>query len=73
MGAAFVGMGAMVLVLLAYVWVTVTIRVLRGRRSPDLWSYGGHPIRQAARRSRLASLICVGLIAFGLLLRHFYG
>jgi hypothetical protein len=72
MGAACVGIGAMFLVGVTGVLMT---RLFRGRRSrsPDLWSSGDHPVRQLARRSWRTYLGLVGLIAFGLLLRHFYG
>jgi hypothetical protein len=72
MGAAFVGIGAMGLVGVTGVLMT---RLFRGRRSrsPDLWPSGDQPARQVARRSWRTYLGLVGLIAFGLLLRHFYG
>jgi hypothetical protein len=73
MGAACVGIGAMFLVGVTGVLVTRLFRGRRSRRSPDFWSSGDHPVRQVARRSWRTYLGLVGLIAFGLWLRHFYG
>lgn len=73
MGAAFVGLGAMFLVGVAGIQVTRLFRARSSRRGPDLWSSGDHPVRQEVRRSWRAYLGLVGLIGFGLLLRHFYG
>jgi hypothetical protein len=73
MGAACVGIGAMCLVGVTGVLMTRLFRGRRSRRGPDLWSSGDHPARQVARRSWRTYLGLAGLIAFGLLLRHFYG
>jgi hypothetical protein len=73
MGAACVGIGAMFLVGVTGALLTRLFRGRRSRRSPNLGSSVDHQVRQVARHSWRTYLGLVGLIAFGLLLRHFYG
>lgn len=72
-GASFVGIGAMCLVGVTGILVTRLFGGRRSRRGPDLWSSGDHPVRRVARRTWPTYLGLLGLIAFGLFLRHLYG